>query len=335
MRPRTLFLFAILSLTACNDDKPKKQTMGPASAEPIPTDLVYNSFFDDKNAAAKVVVVSDAGAAAGDAGAASTGSTAKLDNAGADPKAPLIYAFAPKARTVNATLKVSQSSAGQSAEQSFKVSFTATPKPKFGLAGDATVDLKIAKLELQLPPGAPPQAAAQKDQLEKALVGVAGHFDVTSHGDLSDPAFEADKAGPGAAEMTQIVQQALELLVVPLPNEPVGIGAKWSKNESKKLADEGTSVSGTVSMTLMARDAQTATIKVEANNSGTIAVKDPRAPKGLSVLRVSASTYTVVIRLDGVAQKVDGESKNDVTQKVPGQPDQAMTVKISQNIESK
>ncbi len=335
MRTRTVFLL-LAALAACNDDKPKKQTMGPASAEPIPSDLVYNSFFDDKNAAAKVVIVNDGGVAATEAGAAQSGSTAKLENAGADPKSPLVYAFAPKTRTVNATLKVSQSApGGQSAEQSFKVSFTATPKAKFGLGGDATVDLKITKLELQLPPGAPPQAATQKDQLEKALIGVVGHFDVTSHGDISDPTFEADKAGPGAAEMTQIVQQALELLVVPFPNEPVGIGAKWSKNESKKLADEGTSVSGTVSMTLMARDAQTATIKVEANNNGTIAVKDPRAPKGLSVQRASTSAYTVIVRLDGVAQKVDGESKNDVTQKVPGQPDQAMTVKIAQNIDSK
>ena len=43
----------------------------------------------------------------------------------------------------------------------------------------------------------------------------------------------------------------------------------------------------------------------------------------------------MVVRLDGVAQKVDGESKNDITQKVPGQPDQGMNVKLSQNIESK
>jgi hypothetical protein len=331
-----LFFFALPIFTACNNDKTKKEVQGPASAEPIPTDLVYNSFFDDKNAATNAVIVSpDGGALAMDAAVASSGSTAKLESAGADPKSPLVYAFSTKTRNVTATLKITQTTPQGSADQTFKVSFSATPKPKFATSGDATVDMKIAKLELQLPPNAPPQAAAQKDQLEKAMVGITGHFDVSSHGEISDPSFETDKAAQGAAEMTQIIQQALELLVVPTPNEAVGVGAKWSKHESKNLADEGTSISGNVTMTLMARDAQTATIKVEATNSGTMAVNDPRAPKGTSVQRNSTSSFTVIVRLDGVAQKIDGQSKNDIVQKVPGQPDQAMNVTISQNIESK
>jgi len=327
----TLFLLAV---SACNDDKPKAQTQGPASAEPIPTDVVYNSFFDDKNAAEKAeVVTADGGVVATTVAAPSD---VKLESAGADPKSPLVYAFAAKARTVSAVLKISQSSPNGNADQTFKFSFVATPKPKLSATpGAATIDLKIAKVDVQLPPNAPPQAAGQKDQLEKALVGVTGHFDVTAHGDISDPVFEAESAGPAAGQMTQIIQQSLELLVVPTPNEPVGVGAKWSKHESKNLADEGTSVSGNITMTLLARDAQTATIKVDAQNSGTMAVNDPRAPKGLTVQRNATSSYTVVVRLDGVSQKVDGESKNDITQKMAGQPDQAMTVKITQNIESK
>ena len=81
-----LFFFALPIFTACNNDKTKKEVQGPASAEPIPTDLVYNSFFDDKNAATNAVIVSpDGGALAMDAAVASSGSTAKLESAGADP----------------------------------------------------------------------------------------------------------------------------------------------------------------------------------------------------------------------------------------------------------
>src|SRR5450631_3923870 len=135
MRPvPLLFLLGVLSLSACNGAKPKAQGSGPSSAEPIPTDLVFNSFMDDKNGA-KLAIVSDAGSAGTAAVPSGKPSSVKLDNAGADPKAPLVYAFAPKTRTVNATIKISQN--GQ--EQPFKFTFTATPKAKFGLSGDATI----------------------------------------------------------------------------------------------------------------------------------------------------------------------------------------------------
>ena len=195
--------------------------------------------------------------------------------------------------------------------------------------------MKIAKLELQLPPNAPPQAAAQKDQLEKAMVGITGHFDVSSHGEISDPSFETDKAAQGAAEMTQIIQQALELLVVPTPNEAVGIGAKWSKHESKNLADEGTSISGNVTMALMARDAQTATNQSGSDQLGHDGGERSARPEG----NFGAEKFDELVHGDRLTRRRRAEDRrakqDDIVQKVPGQPDQAMNVTISQNIESK
>jgi hypothetical protein len=324
--------FAAL-LVACNDDKPKQQSKGPASAEPIPSDLVYNSFFDDKTAASKIVLVTDAGSDAG-AAALASGSTAKLVDPGGDPKTPLVYAFSTKVRTVTASIKMVQTQGAGSQEQTFKYTFMATPKPKFGLQGASTVDIKVTKLELTLPSNAPPQAASAKDQIEKALVGVSGHFDATSHGDIDNLDFESDHIPQGAGELVSVMEQALEFLVLPLPNEAVGVGAKWTKTESKRLADQGATVATTVNITLQSRDATTATLKVDAQNSGTMAVNDPRAPKGTSVQRSTAASYTVVIRFDGISQKVDGEANTNVTQKVPGQADVGVRVKITQNLTS-
>ncbi len=335
MRSDKLVFVALLLLASCNDTKPKAHSDAPPPVEKIPDDLVYNAAFDDKNAAQKIVVATDGGGA-GSAAPATTGSTAKLVDAGADPKAPLVYAFGTKPRTVTATIKMTTNSAqGQTPDQPFKFTFTATPKPKFGLAGSATIDIKITKVEIVMPPNAPPQAAAGKEQVEKAMIEVAGHFDATNHGDIDNIDFETERGQQGVSEVVGIMQQALELLVVPVPNEPVGIGAKWTKTESKRLADQGTTVSTTVNVALQARDANTATMKVDATNSGTMAVNDPRAPKGTSVQRTTTASYTVIIRFDGVSQKVDGEAKNDVVQKIPGQPDQALTLKITQNLESK
>jgi hypothetical protein len=329
---RPALLFTLVLSLGCNEDKPKPQGSGPASAEPIPSDLVYNSFFDDKTAAPKLAVTTDAGDNVG--AAVATGSTAKLTDPGADPKTPMIYAYSTKARTVTATLKMAQAQGGQAQEQTFKYTFTATPKAKFGLAGAAVIDIKITKLELTMPPNAPPQAASAKDMIEKALVGVTGHFDATSHGDIEKLDFESDHVPQGASELVAVMEQALEFLIVPLPNEPVGLGAKWTKNESKRLEDQGTTVQTTENVTLIARDERTATLKIDATQSSTMAISDPRAPKGSSVQRSTTAAYTVVIRFDGISQKVDGEATSNATTKIPSQPDQSMSVKATQNLTS-
>ena len=332
MRISSLFAVLLVSV-ACNDDKPKTETKSPASAEPIPTDLVYNAGLDDKAAASKITIVSDAGPAIAADSGGPTNATAKLVDPGADPKMPLAYAFAPKARTVTVTMKESDPRAGS--DETLTFSFTATPKPKFGVvAGDATLDLKVTKMDVQIPPGAPAQAAQEKDAFEKAVVGVVGHVDITSHGDMSDPQFEA-KDPQANALLSLTVLQAIQVLVVPLPGEPVGVGAKWKKSENRNMADEGMSVNGATTMTLVARDTQTATIKVEQHATATMTPKDPRAPKGTTVTNDVTGNYTIVIRLDGVAQKADGNSTNSKTQKVPGQPDQSISAKVALNVESK
>ncbi len=321
--------FLLVLAAACSKDDAKPQQTPAMSAEPIPSDLVYNSVFDDKNAVPKIVVAAtDAGADA--APKVVSGSTAKLLEAGQDPKAPLAYAFADKARTVTATIKMS--AAGQE-QPPFRFTFTARPRPKLGVTGDAHVEIKITKMEMDIGPSAPPQLAAQKGALEKAFVGVGASFDATSHGDIDNLDFGADKASQGLGELILVFQPALELLVIPVPDEPVGVGAKWVKTTGKHTEEmQGQS---TTTMTLVARDAQTATIKVDASNSMTQTINDPRAPKGASISRNAKGSYTAVIRFDGVAQKVDGDSTNTITQKVPGQPDESQTAKIAQNLESK
>ena len=323
-------LFALL---ACNNDKPKQSASSEPTAEAIPSDLVYNEGFDDKSLRAKAAPPGDAGTAT--TAETASGSSAKLIDPGADPKSPLLYAFSTKTRTVTATIKMAASQGAAAQDQPpFKFTFSATPKPKFGLQGAVTIDIKITKFEISLPPGAPAQAAASLDAAQKALVGVAGHFDATAHGDIDNLDFETEKLQPGADQIIGILQQALELLVVPVPNEPVGVGGKWTKTESKRNADQGTTMSTTVTITLLSRDQSTATLKVDAANKGSQVINDPRAPKGSSLDRSTKASYTVIIRFDGVSQKVDGEANNDVVQKVPGQPDQNVNLKITQNLTS-
>lgn len=328
MRPRAVFFLLFSALVACHDDKPKTEQSAAASAEPIPSDLVYNSFVDDKTTKPEIAT---------DGGVDSTSSTAKLVDAGADPKSPLRYAFSTKTRTVDSTMTIATAGSDGNipAQPPLHFVFTATPKLKSMLGHDATVDVTVSKFDVALPANASAQMVAGKADLEKSLVGVTGHFDVTQFGDVGDVAFNANEIPRNAADVVNVLQQAFELLVIPLPNEPVGVGAKWEKSDSKRMADQGATVSLKTTITLTARDAHTATFQVDNTASGTMAVNDPRAPKGMSVARKTTASYTVSARLDGVSAKVDGTSNTDVTQNVPGQPAQTVTIKMTQHLTSK
>jgi len=325
-----IFPLLPLLVAACHDDKPKTtdEPAASASSEAIPSDLVYNSFIED-NAPKAPVATSDGGAAAPETGSST------LDAPGADPKSTLRYAFSTKSRTVDATLTASGGPPGSPAQPPIHFAFTATPKLKSMMGKDATIDVKITKFDIKLPADAPPELAAGEAKLEKALVGVTGHFDVTQFGEIGDVAFDTDQLPPGAANVAGVIQQAFALIVVPLPNEPVGVGAKWEKVDSKRMADQGASVSMKTTITLLSRDAHTVTLKVENTSSGSIAVSDPRAPKGTTVEVKSNESYNVVARLDGVAEKVDGTGTVQRTQKVPGQPDQSLNVQQNLTLTSK
>lgn len=254
----------------------------------------------------------------------------KLVDPGSDPKSRLAYAFASTTRMVDATVKRSQSAgaAVPNATATFHFVFTATPKPNG--SGGATIDAKVAKLEIALPAGAPSDAKAGMRSLEKSFVGVVAHVDTTASGSISDPKYEVQESSDAVEMMTS----ALEMLVLPLPAAPVGIGAKWVLTPARR-DDDGTDVGGSVTMTLVARDPHTATIKVEATNSGKLPIPDPNAPKGSYLERTVSSHSQVVIRFDGIAARGDGDMKMDVTQKVPGQPDEAFSLAVTKSLTSK
>jgi len=329
MRSRAVFLALLVPVVAaCHDEKPKVETSGPASAEPIPSDLVYNSFVESTKPT-PTPTESSASAAPTD-----TGSTAKLDDAGADPKSPLRYAFGTKTRTVDAQLEntIVGAPPGMPSPPPVHLVFTATPKPKSMMGKDATVDIKVTKFDITIPDGAGPSAAGQKAQLEKALTGLTGHFDVTQFGDIGQVTFDTDSLPRELAAASDKVAEALQLLVVPLPNEAVGVGAKWEKSDSKRLADQGATVSMKTVYTLVSRDAHSATIKVEVTGSGS--GTDPRS-KGATVAQNSSGTFTVVIPFDSVAQSITGQASQSITRKAAGEPDQGITIKETQKITSK
>ena len=257
---------------------------GPASAEPIPSDLVYNAFFDDKNAAAKMVVATDGGVATIAAGALATGSTAKLTDPGADPKTPMIYAYSTKARTVTATLKMSASGAGQAAGAALV---------QVHVHSDTQGEVRHARKRGGHRPqdrearahAAPGRSSAsrraQKDHDREGARRRHGSL----RRDLARRHREARlreraRAARRRARSSRSWSNRSSCSSCPCrtsPSASAPSGRRTSRSASKTRARPS---STTVNVTLLARDQTTATLKVDATHSSTMAGQRSTRPGG-------------------------------------------------------
>lgn len=247
--------------------------------------------------------------------------TVKLENPGAEPRSPLRYVYAGKSRTVDVTLSTESGDVPQ--QPPVHVAFTATPRLQKAPA-PATMELELTAFE----PAFPSSASAETLEQANALVGMKGHYDVTSFGDVGDATFDADRQNAAAQDLAGALSQLFELLTVPVPREAVGVGAKWIKSDAKH-SDEA-NVSMTTTIALLARDARTATLSVEHTANGSMLVSDARVPKGTIVRRTATGSFTVVVRFDGVAEKIDGHTTTRVTEAIPGQPEKSIVVKLNE-----
>ncbi len=348
MRPRAvsrllvaLCLLPALALPACGKDEPAKPKTPPAQPEPISSDVVYNSFFDDPSQKPPSVVMVDSGAGAATTPLGAAGKAKVLD-AGAEPRARLSYAFAMgKARTVTntITLSVAADQPGGGQQPPIKYVFTVTPKTRNATTGSTHFELKVSSLELLIPAGAniPPEMANQKKAMEAAVVGLTGSFDASSQGDIDEIKFADEKVPQQAAELLQVVAASFDIMLVPLPSDPVGVGAKWQSVLTKQ--GKGSS---TATISLISKNETGASVKIESSvATPPTAVNDPRIPAGTTVEIKGSGSYTVDIKFDGVASRATGSQSVDRIIKVPaqgqgGQPQtETDTQKISQELTSK
>ncbi len=346
---RTLFVAAALlpMLLACKEQPKQEATKAPAAPEPIPSDIVYNSFFASPSGAADLKVAFDGGA--GDGGSAGAGAAdggepregpeaapgkIQVTEPGAEPRAKLQYAFAlGRAATVTSTITLSVSAPGQpGAGDQPPITFTYVITPKARTPeGKTHFDIKISKVDVALPPTVP-QAAQQKAMLEKSMVGVEAGFDASSSGEVGEVKLASDKVPRMAQQILPLVVQSFEFLIAPLPGSPVGIGAKWASASG----DPQTGVKLVTSYTLLAQTATTAQVRAETSlSSPRRAVDDEQLPPGAMLEEKGTGSYVVDLRLDGVASRAEGSMSNSKTITVPKQGSQSMVIKQSQKLESR
>lgn len=309
-------------LVACGKDPPKKTEDNPTKTTPVPSDMVFNDFLPASGGGGGVVGVKHDGgipeggmAAAegpgpGPGGGGEPGSPdgAKLTvtEPGAEPRAARKYAFvANRADKRLITSKQSASREGGGPAQEAVIQVTADFTPKTVKPAGTRFEMKLLKLEI---PGVP---AAQKAQAAAQLApftGLTGAFDVTSRGEIGEVDFKADEkmAAAGAEVILQSLQQALELLVPPFPDAPIGVGAKWERKVERN--EHGIENTNKHTFTLAEVNAEGGVVTADVE----IAVpKRPfqqrGVPPGATEEVKGKGTYTYAFRFDHVSTKVDSE----------------------------
>jgi hypothetical protein len=306
-------VLASLALGGCDKDKPKPEETKKSEPVPVPSGLVFNDFLPTEGPV-KGLGVRDASIEGGLAAVGASGDQAEPDVAaqdptklrvtapGAEPRALRKYTLVVN-RTERRVLTIVQSVAqsvnnqAQPAQEiSMKLHLDLTPK-QVTPAG-ALVEAKVVKVEL---PGAPPQAA----QLLAALNGLSGTFQISSHGEPGEVSFVANQQlkNQMAETVVQGLSQAVELLLAPFPDAPIGAGAKWEMGSSSPDQPE----QGTKKFTLREVNAEGGVVDAE------IEIKVPRraqqGPRGGMVFVEAEGTgkYTYQVRFDRLSTKVEGE----------------------------
>jgi len=163
----------------------------------------------------------------------------KILAAGADPKTPLRYKVPAGFKTsgaVSLAMGLSMNMGGMALpamdlpgmKMMFDVAVTGvTP------AGDVTYDLAFTDMTTEAAPGLDPSVAAMIQGSAAAIKEVKGTATISNRGLVRSTTFDLSKmSDPNLKQALQQVSGQLEGMAVPLPEEAVGVGARWEARQA-------------------------------------------------------------------------------------------------------
>ena len=152
--------------------------------------------------------------------------------------------------------------------------------------------------------------------LEAAFAKVTGTFSLSPSGETTDLDFNSESLPRGGAEqLLGLVARAYDLLFVPLPGVPVGVGAKWVA--SSQQAEQGVSVDTTFTLTSKTDNAlelKVETLRIAAPR----AIRDPRSNQKVMVEIKGGGTFNLGVTLDAMTTKASGDTVTNIITNVEG-----------------
>jgi hypothetical protein len=251
----------------------------------------------------------------------------KLLDAGKDPKT--VLRFKPTAgskTTLELTMKMSMEMAlGGNSMPSPKL-----PEMKMAMdmtvkdvtpAGDATYDFTLTSADVADDPAAMPQVVTAMRQALAGAKGMTGTAKVTSRGFTTEGEFKTpDNMDPKAKQLMDGMKQSLKQMSAPLPEEPVGVGAKWEVQYN--ITQNGMSLTQIAQTELVSLEGNKAKLKLTlSQKADPQKVSAPGMPPGVEMQLTS-------LKSDGT-----GESNLDFGKLWPESSKAGLTSEIKMQME--
>jgi hypothetical protein len=160
--------------------------------------------------------------------------TVKLLDPGAQPRTPLRYKFQAN-RTEKMVMEMSMAMAMEMGDQ--KQPETQMPATRMTMTvnskevspeGDLYYEFEFEQAEVLPEPGANPMMVNVMKQQMSSMQGLSGSATVTSRGFIRDVEIKAPPGiDPQVRQSIDQMRQSMDQMSAPLPEEPVGRGARW------------------------------------------------------------------------------------------------------------
>jgi hypothetical protein len=152
--------------------------------------------------------------------------------------------------------------------------------------GDIRYDFAFNKAEVVDDPESAQLVQLVRDQISK-VKGIKGHALVSSRGVTIETDLQLPPTlDPQMRQMLESMKQSMTQLAAPMPEEPVGLGAKW--DTKMKVAQSGMRLDQTAHYTLRSLEHDRGTLGVElAQHADPQKIQAPGMPAGANVDLVS------------------------------------------------
>jgi hypothetical protein len=229
----------------------------------------------------------------------------KLLEPGAEPRSDLSYALSKgtaQKMAMAMDMAIGVKTKGQSLPQ--------TPMPRMTMTFDTSATDKNAagdhKIECRLTSTSVDASGAQQEQMAKALrpqieamKGLGMLYWVSPKGYAHDGKLDVPSTVPAAAQQIMSgMSQSFEAMVIPLPAEPMGVGARWQV--VSRLASGGADILQSTIYTLKSKSGQKATLEATmVQLAADDTIHTPQMPAGMNAkVRGFSSSGSETTQLD-------------------------------------
>lgn len=156
--------------------------------------------------------------------------------------------------------------------------------------GDITYDVAFTGMTAEATPGMDPSVAAMMQSAGDGITALKGSVTISDRGVNRAATINVDKVtDPNLRQTLGAIASSLESMSMPMPEEAVGVGARWEVRQAIKAG--GAQTFQRVECELASVDAQGATIRIK--------VEQTAPPQGISNPALPAGTTVNIEKLAG------------------------------------